>query len=68
MRLFSLDVGLADATTQVVERSREWRRVTRESRVREYFYGATGDLSPHQKVLNFDEVQIFRIGGGTHGL
>jgi len=36
----------------------------RTQRVREYFYGPRGDLSPHVLRLKFDEVSIYRIGSG----
>lgn len=32
--------------------------------MRDYFYGPRGELSPHVLRLKFDEVSIFRIGGG----
>ncbi len=37
---------------------------TRTQRVRDYFYGPRGDLSPHILRLKFDEVSIYRIGSG----
>jgi hypothetical protein len=36
----------------------------RTQRVREYFYGPHGELSPHVLRLKFDEVSICRVGGG----
>ena len=36
----------------------------RTQRVREYFYGPHGELSPHVLRLKFSEVSIFRVGGG----
>eukprot|EP00899_Mesostigma_viride_P014925 jgi/Mesvir1/23433/Mv22291-RA.2 len=48
----------------VVERARNWRILSRNQRVKEYFYGPKGDLCPHSLVLNFSSVSIYRIGGG----
>jgi hypothetical protein len=33
-------------------------------KIREYFYGPTGDLSPHSTLIDFADVSIYRIGGG----
>lgn len=30
----------------------------------EYFYGLLNDLSPHSNIANFNDLSIFRIGGG----
>jgi len=48
----------------VVERSPEYRRKSRDARMREYFYGAAGDLSPHSHTAAFGHVSIFRVGSG----
>ena len=48
----------------VVERTPEFRRRSRDARVREYFYGPLGDLSPHSQTLEFGKVSIFKIGAG----
>mgnify|MGYP002775816197 len=32
--------------------------------MQEYFYGLSNDLSPHAASASFNELQIFRIGGG----
>lgn len=32
--------------------------------MRDYFYGPRGDLSPHVLRLKFDEVSVYRVGGG----
>lgn len=32
--------------------------------MRDYFYGPCGELSPHVLRLKFDEVSVFRVGGG----
>lgn len=48
----------------VVERSPGVRKQARTRRVREYFYGARGDLSPHSQTVSFESLRFFRIGGG----
>ena len=30
----------------------------------EYFYGPTNDLSPNSNIANFNDLSIYRIGGG----
>lgn len=32
--------------------------------VQEYFYGLSNDLSPHSYVANFNDLRVYRIGGG----
>lgn len=48
----------------VVTRSPAFRKAARIDRVREYFYGPKGDLSPHLLELRFEDVNIFKVGGG----
>ena len=48
----------------VVTRSPLQRKAARTQRVREYFYGARGDLSPHSQAAGFDELRFCRVGGG----
>lgn len=48
----------------VVNRDPQYRRQTRMSKIREYFYGEAGNLSPDYRVLNFSDVALYRIGGG----
>ena len=48
----------------VVERPPEYRRKSRDARIREYFYGPGGDLSPHSQTMTFGQVSIFRVGSG----
>lgn len=40
------------------------RKAARTQRVREYFYGVRGDLSPHSQTVRADELRLYRIGGG----
>jgi len=47
-----------------VERSREWRQQTRNDKTREYFYGNGDTFSPASQVISFDDVVIYRVGGG----
>lgn len=48
----------------VVTRGTDYRRTARVSRVKEYFYGVRGDLSPISYTVSFDKLQIYKIGGG----
>ena len=48
----------------VVTRSPAVRKTARAQRTREYFYGVRGDLQPQAQTARFDELQIYRIGGG----
>nr|BAJ99161.1 predicted protein [Hordeum vulgare subsp. vulgare] len=49
----------------VVERDADYRRKARSRRIREYFYGPSGELCPHQKVVQFKDVNIYKVGGGV---
>ena len=53
---------------QVVVRSKEFRKKTRDEGVREYFYGKKGLNSyfPFNFEVSFSEVKIFKIGGLQH--
>eukprot|EP01114_Cavostelium_apophysatum_P001760 TRINITY_DN11535_c0_g1_i1.p1 TRINITY_DN11535_c0_g1~~TRINITY_DN11535_c0_g1_i1.p1 ORF type:complete len:477 (-),score=26.17 TRINITY_DN11535_c0_g1_i1:159-1460(-) len=46
----------------VVARDKIFRKKARLQRIREYFYGANGDLYPHSTVVSFNDVIIFKIG------
>ena len=50
----------------VVSRPAEHRRMARSVRTREYFYGPSAGpaLCPHAGSARFDELSIFRMGGG----
>ncbi|KAL4449416.1 hypothetical protein ABPG77_007060 [Micractinium sp. CCAP 211/92] len=48
----------------VVVRSRELRAQARKVRVEEYFYGFNKELSPASQTARFDELQVYRVGGG----
>ena len=48
----------------VVTRSPAYRKTARINKVREYFYGTKGELSPHLLELSFEDVSIFKVGGG----
>jgi len=73
-RLYSrLSTELAGAPVEVVklaksggvtERDFARRKTDRERRVQEYFGGAGGELTPVAQSVPFDDVQIFRVGGG----
>ncbi|KAF8763500.1 protein CLP1 homolog [Argiope bruennichi] len=45
----------------VVERSRPLRNLTREARVREYFYGSTNQLQPFTFEVNYSDIQVFKV-------
>ncbi|RUS92133.1 hypothetical protein EGW08_000157, partial [Elysia chlorotica] len=46
----------------VVERSQAIRADSRDSRIREYFYGMKNSLFPHTFDVKFNDVKIFKIG------
>ncbi|KAL0483112.1 mRNA cleavage and polyadenylation factor CLP1 [Acrasis kona] len=46
----------------VVNRSTNFRRLSRMQKIREYFNGTATKLSYHSIRLKFDEVQVFRVG------
>ncbi|XP_071504776.1 polyribonucleotide 5'-hydroxyl-kinase Clp1-like [Diadema antillarum] len=46
----------------VVERSQNFRRFTRDEKVREYFYGFGGCLYPHSFEVKFSDVEIYKVG------
>jgi polyribonucleotide 5'-hydroxyl-kinase len=50
----------------VVARPADARRAARSSRTREYFYGPSAGpaLCPHAGSARFDELSVFRVGGG----
>ncbi|KAL3680936.1 hypothetical protein R1sor_023892 [Riccia sorocarpa] len=48
----------------VVNRNSKYRSRSRVLKTKEYFYGPADDLSPHASVANFNDLQVFRIGGG----
>ena len=48
----------------MVPRSQAIRKAARMQRVREYFYGVRGDLQPQAQTVRFEELSIFRVGGG----
>ena len=50
----------------VVVRPQEQRRAARSTRTREYFYGPSAGppLCPHSASCRFDELLLFRVGGG----
>ncbi|XP_071812163.1 polyribonucleotide 5'-hydroxyl-kinase Clp1-like [Apostichopus japonicus] len=49
----------------VVERSKNFRRNSRDEKVREYFYGHEGCFYPHVFDVRFSDVEIFKIGAPT---
>lgn len=48
----------------VVTRTKELRQAARKQRVEEYFYGPAKELSPASQTARFEELQIYRVGGG----
>eukprot|EP00026_Physarum_polycephalum_P006595 Phypoly_transcript_06643.p1 GENE.Phypoly_transcript_06643~~Phypoly_transcript_06643.p1 ORF type:complete len:427 (-),score=78.07 Phypoly_transcript_06643:91-1371(-) len=48
----------------VVTRPPAFRRKARMNKVREYFYGTSGDLCPHSTFVDFKDIAIYQIGGG----
>jgi len=48
----------------VVTRDNVYRRKLRMKSIRNYFYGPAKELCPHQQYFSFEELKIFRVGGG----
>ncbi|BFZ01915.1 hypothetical protein BsWGS_04954 [Bradybaena similaris] len=46
----------------VVERSQAARAESRDSRIREYFYGLKNNFFPHSFDVKFNDVKIFKVG------
>ncbi|XP_006012987.1 polyribonucleotide 5'-hydroxyl-kinase Clp1 [Latimeria chalumnae] len=49
----------------VVERSKDFRRESRDEKIREYFYGFRGSFFPHAFDVKFADVRIYKIGAPT---
>uniref|UniRef100_A0A0D6R4E5 Protein CLP1 homolog n=1 Tax=Araucaria cunninghamii TaxID=56994 RepID=A0A0D6R4E5_ARACU len=60
----NIDIVKLHRSGGVVSRNAKYRSRMRVCRTREYFYGITNDLSPHASVANFNDLLIYRIGGG----
>mmetsp|Transcript_10631 Transcript_10631/g.15863 ORF Transcript_10631/g.15863 Transcript_10631/m.15863 type:complete len:424 (-) Transcript_10631:91-1362(-) len=54
-----------DKSGGVVMRSAKLRGTIRSTKIRQYFYGRMKDLSPHEKVISFSEVLVYKLGGGV---
>lgn len=59
-----VDVVKLQKSGGVVSRTPKYRKKSRDYRIREYFYGLSNDLSPHSNIANFNDLSVFRIGGG----
>ncbi|XP_046846682.1 protein CLP1 homolog [Xenia sp. Carnegie-2017] len=46
----------------VVTRSKQFRKHSRNERIRQYFYGVKNNFYPHTFELKFSDVKIFKIG------
>ena len=44
----------------MVARTREFRRDSRDRRIRAYFYGVRGDLYPYALTLKFEEITLYQ--------
>ncbi|ONK54938.1 uncharacterized protein A4U43_UnF9510, partial [Asparagus officinalis] len=60
----NVDVVKLHKSGGVVSRSAKVRELTRSLRIRDYFYGSVKGLSPHAYTVNFNDISVFRIGGG----
>eukprot|EP01126_Amoeba_proteus_P037673 TRINITY_DN3898_c0_g1_i13.p1 TRINITY_DN3898_c0_g1~~TRINITY_DN3898_c0_g1_i13.p1 ORF type:complete len:248 (-),score=48.41 TRINITY_DN3898_c0_g1_i13:83-826(-) len=49
----------------VVVRDQQKRQKARLDKIKEYFYGPKGDLSPHSTLVPFHAVRIFKVGVGV---
>ncbi|KAK9119423.1 hypothetical protein Scep_017516 [Stephania cephalantha] len=60
----NVDVVKLQKSGGVVSRNAKVRQKSRNYRIREYFYGLTNDLSPHSHIASFNDLFVYRIGGG----
>ncbi|RLN07464.1 hypothetical protein C2845_PM11G01370 [Panicum miliaceum] len=60
----NIDVVKLQKSEGVVLRNSKYRQKTRSFRIKEYFYGIANDLAPHSNIVNFNDVSVYRIGGG----
>ncbi|KAL6754165.1 Pre-mRNA cleavage complex II protein Clp1-domain-containing protein [Haematococcus lacustris] len=61
----SVQVYKLDKSGGCVKRERDERRLARDRRVREYFYGSPyGSLQPVTNTVRADQLLVFRVGGG----
>jgi polyribonucleotide 5'-hydroxyl-kinase len=60
----NVDVVKLQRSGGVVSRNLKFRQKSRSVRIREYFYGPSNDLSPHSNIANFNELCVYRVGGG----
>ncbi|EFJ20213.1 hypothetical protein SELMODRAFT_177107 [Selaginella moellendorffii] len=59
-----VDVVKLQKSGGVVARNQKYRQQSRFTRTKNYFYGRWNELSPHASVVNFQDIQVVRIGGG----
>jgi len=60
----SIQVTKLNKSGGVVTRDTDYRRRSRMDKIKEYFYGPTGDLSPHSTLVDFEDIVLLRVGGG----
>ncbi|EOA33128.1 hypothetical protein CARUB_v10016466mg [Capsella rubella] len=60
----NVDVVKLHKSGGVVARPKEFRQSSRTSRIQEYFYGLSKELSPYANTSSFSDLQVFRVGGG----
>ncbi|ESQ49618.1 hypothetical protein EUTSA_v10020725mg [Eutrema salsugineum] len=60
----NVDVVKLHKSGGVVARDSNYRKGSRSSRIQEYFYGLSKELSPYANTASFNDLQVFRIGGG----
>ncbi|KDP45471.1 hypothetical protein JCGZ_09720 [Jatropha curcas] len=60
----NVDVVKLQKSGGVVSRTSKVRQKARSYRIREYFYGIANELSPHSNIANFNDLFVYRIGGG----
>ncbi len=47
-----------------VVRPREYRKASRDQRIREYFYGPRSDLQPSFTTVPFTSLRVYKVGSG----
>lgn len=63
-RLAKVNVAQLAKSGGVHARDEACRKKCRSRTIHEYFYGANSEYSPHPKVLQWKELDIYRVGGG----
>jgi polyribonucleotide 5'-hydroxyl-kinase len=62
---FACTISKVNKSGGAVSRDKSLRAQLRTRSIREYFYGSTAELYPHQRVVAFKDIQIYQLGVST---